>query len=161
MANQVQFIANATLPIIDQLWTITRVGGGATTPPVTLHQNNPLYTFPDTGYYRVCLRATLQGGCVKEYCNYIYIQQVSNICELQAFPNPVTSLVNVNLTLTQPEMINIAVYNNLNAVVMQQTQQGVTGNNLITLNVGNLVAGQYTIKLIYGNRICIARFQKL
>jgi hypothetical protein len=58
-------------------------------------------------------------------------------------------------------MINIAVYNNLNAVVMQQTQQGVTGNNLITLNVGNLVAGQYTIKLIYGNRICIARFQKL
>jgi hypothetical protein len=159
--NKIQFFANATLPIIDQVWTITRVGGGVTTPPVTLHENNPIYLFQDTGYFRVCLRATLQGGCVKEYCNYIRIEQVSNICELQAFPNPATGVVNVNLFLTQPEMINASVYNNLNVVVLQQNQQGNTGNNLITLNIGNLVAGQYTIRLVYGNRVCYARFQKM
>jgi PKD repeat protein len=159
--NKIQFFANATLPIIDQVWTITRVGGGVTTPPVTLHENNPIYLFQDTGYFRVCLRATLQGGCVKEYCNYIRIEQVSNICELQAFPNPATAVVNVNLFLTQPEMINASVYNNLNVVVLQQNQQGNTGNNLITLNIGNLVAGQYTIRLVYGNRVCYARFQKM
>jgi len=44
---------------------------------------------------------------------------------------------------------------------MQQNQQGTTGNNLVTFNISNLIAGQYTIKLIYGNRVCIARFQKL
>jgi PKD repeat protein len=161
MPNKIQFFASATLPILDQVWYITKVGGTVATPPVILHQNNPIYLFQDTGYYKVCLKATLQGGCVKEYCNYIRIDQVSNVCELQAFPNPTSALVNVNLFLTQPEMIHAYVYNNLNVVVLQHSQQGNTGNNLITLNVSNLIAGQYTIRLVYGNRVCYARFQKL
>jgi PKD repeat protein len=161
MPNKIQFFASATLPILDQVWYITKVGGTVATPPVILHQNNPIYLFQDTGYFRVCLKATLQGGCVKEYCNYVRIEQVSNVCELQAFPNPTSALINVNLYLTQPEMIHAAVYNNLNVVVLQQSQQGNTGNNLVTLNVGNLIAGQYTIRLVYGNRVCYARFQKL
>ena len=161
MPNKIQFFANATLPILDQVWYIYKLNGTVATPPVILHQNNPIYLFQDTGYYKVCLKATLQGGCVKEYCNYIRIEQVSNVCELQAFPNPTTSLVNVNLFLTQPEMIHATVYNNLNVAVLQHNQQGHTGNNLVTIQVGNLIAGQYTIRLVYGNRVCYARFQKL
>lgn len=156
--NKIQFTANGTLPIIDQTWTITKMPGG---PTVTLHQNNPLYLFQDTGYYRVCLRAVLLGGCVKEYCSYIRIEHVSNACELQAYPNPTSEIVNVNPYLPQPEMIHAYVYNSINVLVMDKHQQGFTGNNLVTLNVHNLVAGLYSIKLIYGNRTCYARFQKL
>ncbi len=156
--NKIQFYANATMPILDQIWTITKLPAGST---VTLHQNNPVYLFQDTGYYRVCLRAIVLGGCVKEYCNYIRIEQVSNACELQAYPNPATSLVNVNVYLTQPEMIHAYVYNSLNVLVLSRNQQGNTGNNVVTLNINNLVAGQYTIKLVYGNRVCYARFSKL
>jgi hypothetical protein len=141
------------------VWTITKVG--STTAPVILHQNNPIYLFQDTGYFRVCLKATLQGGCIKEYCNYVRIEQVSSVCELQAFPNPANVTVNVNLTLTQPEMIHAYVYNSLNVLLLQQDQQGNTGNNLVTLNISSLAAGQYTIRLIYGNNVCYARFQKL
>jgi PKD repeat protein len=159
--NKIQFTAHATLPIIDQVWYIYKLNGTVATPPVILHQNNPVYLFQDTGLYKVCLKAKLNGGCVKEYCSNIRIEQVSNVCELQAFPNPTSALVNVNLFLTQPEMIHATVYNNLNVVVLQHNQQGHTGNNLITVNVSNLIAGQYTIKLTYGNRICYARFQKL
>lgn len=159
--NNVQFTANATIPIIDQVWYITRVSGTVTIPPVILHQNNPLYTFQDTGFFRVCVKATLQGGCIKEYCNYIRIDQVSSACELQAFPNPAFAVVNVNLYLTQPELILATVYNNVNMAVLTQTQQGNTGNNLITINVSNLAAGLYTIRLVYANRVCYARFQKL
>jgi PKD repeat protein len=157
--NRIQFFANATLPILDQVWTITKVG--STTAPVILHENNPVYLFQDTGYFRVCLKATLQGGCVKEYCNYIRIEQVSSACELQAFPNPAGATVNVNVYLTQPEIIHAYVYNSLNVLMLQQDQQGNTGNNLVTINIGNLAAGQYTIRLIYGNRVCYARFQKM
>lgn len=159
--NNVQFFANATLPIIDQVWIITKADSTVATPPVILHQNNPVYLFQDTGYFRVCLKATLQGGCVKEYCNYIRIEQVSSACLLQAFPNPATSIVAVNLFLTQPEMIHATVYNSLNVVVLTHDQQGNTGNNLVTLNINSLVPGQYTIRLVYGNRVCYARFQKL
>lgn len=159
--NKIQFTANGTLPVIDQTWTITRVGGTATIPPVVLHQNNPLYLFQDTGYYRVCLRAVVLGGCIKEFCSYIYIEQASNACELPAFPNPASVAVNVNLALTQPETIHAYVYNSLNVLVMDKVQQGFTGNNLVTLDIHNLAAGQYSIKLVYGNRVCYARFQKL
>ncbi len=158
MPNKIQFNANATLPIIDQTWTITRVPNGQ---PVTLHQNNPLYTFQDTGLYKVCLRAVLLGGCVKEYCSYIRIEHVSNACTLQAFPNPATVNVNVNVNLTQPEMIHAYVYNSQNVLVRDKHQQGHIGNNLVTIDVHNLPAGQYTMKVITGNRVCYASFQKL
>ncbi len=159
--NKIQFTANATFPIIDQVWTITRIPATVNTPPVTLHQNNPVYLFQDTGLYRVCLRATLQGGCIKEYCSNIRIDQVSSLCELQAFPNPANATVNVNLTLPQADIIHAYVYNSLNVLMFQQDIPGVTGNNLVTLNVANLVAGQYVIRLVYGNRVCYASFQKL
>lgn len=159
--NKVKFFAHATLPIIDQVWKITGVGGTVATPTVILHENNPIFLFQDTGYFRVCLKATLQGGCVKEYCNYIRIEQVSNACQLQAFPNPTSTTVKVNVVLTQPEMINAYVYNSLNVLQLQQNQQGTTGNNLVTINVSNLAAGQYTIRLVCGNQVCYASFQKL
>ena len=85
----------------------------------------------------------------------------SSACELQAFPNPANVTVNVNLYLTQPEMIHAYVYNSLNVLLFQQDQEGSTGNNLVTINTSNLVAGLYTIRLVYGNRVCYARFQKL
>ncbi len=156
--NRVQFYANGSLPVIDQTWTFTKVPGGST---VTLHQNDPIYLFQDTGYFKVCLRAVLLGGCVKEYCNYIRIEHVSNACELQAFPNPANEAVNVNVYLTQAETIHAYVYNSLNVLVLDKVQQGFTGNNLVTLNINSLVAGQYIIRFVYGNHVCYARFQKL
>jgi len=50
--NKLYFYANANFPILDQTWTITKISP-ATTVPVILHQNNPIYVFNDTGYYRV------------------------------------------------------------------------------------------------------------
>ncbi len=158
ISNKIQFTANATIPIIDQTWTFTKVPNGQT---ITLHQNNPLYTFQDTGLYKVCLKAVLLGGCVKEYCSYIRIEHVSNVCELQVYPNPTSEWINVNVHLTQPEMIHAYVYNSQQVLVMDKHQQGHTGNNLVKMNVHHLPAGQYTIKFIYGNKICYARFQKL
>ena len=132
--------------------------GGST---VTLHQNNPTYLFQDTGYYRVCLRAITLGGCIKEFCSVIHITQVSNACLLQAYPNPATNVVNVNVTLTQPGMIDAYVYNSLNVLVREKHQLGVTGNNVVTITINDLPAGLYRIKLVYGNHICYALFQKL
>jgi len=159
--NKVYFYANANFPVLDQTWTITRLSL-ATTPPVILHQNNPVYVFHDTGYYSVCLRAITLGGCIKEYCNIIHIENVvSTVCELQAYPNPTSSLINVNVFLTQPGTIDAYVYNTLNVLVKDKHQQGVTGNNTVTINVNDLVPGLYTIKVVYGGKTCYARFTKL
>ena len=159
--NRIHFYASGSLPILDQTWTITKLPASTNNPPVILHQNNPVYTFQDTGYYRVCLRAVLLGGCVKEYCTVIRIEHVTNACLLQAYPNPASNIVYVNVNLSQPEMINAYVYNSLNVLVREKHQQGYTGNNVVSINVNDLPHGQYTIRFVYGNKTCYARFEKL
>ncbi len=162
MPNKVYFYAISNFPIMQQKWTITRVPSGAGTPSVVLYQNNPVYVFSDTGTYRVCLRAVTLGGCIKEYCQNISITQVPpQQCILSAYPNPTQNVVNVNVQLTQPQLINAYVYNAQNVLVKQKQQQGVAGGNVVSLNVGDLVPGFYTIKLVYGSKTCYAKFQKL
>lgn len=161
MPNKLYFHANSNYPILDQTWTIKRLNGPPGTPSVILHQNNPSYVFPDTGSYQVCLRAVTLGGCIKEVCRIIRITQVANTCLLQAYPNPATNLVNVAVNLPQPEMIHAYMYNSQNMLVKEKHQQGVSGFNLLTFNINDLPAGLYRIKVIYGNKVCYANFQKL
>jgi PKD repeat protein len=159
LSNRIYFHANTNFPLLDQTWTISKLS--STTPPVILHQNNPVYVFGDTGYYRVCLKAVTLGGCVKEYCNIIRIENIAPLCILQVFPNPATNLINVAVQLTQPETIHAYVYNALNVLVKEKNQQGVTGNNFVAININDLVPGLYSIKVIYGGKTCYARFSKL
>ncbi len=160
MPNKVYFYANANFPILDQTWTITRVAS-PTPNPVILHSNNPVYVFADTGYYNVCLTAVTLGGCVKTYCSVVHIAVVPVQCQLTAYPIPASTEVHINVPLTAPDMINVYVYNTLNVLVLEKHQQGVVGNNIVTLAIGNLVPGFYTARVIYGNHYCNSAFQKL
>lgn len=161
--NKYYFYAISNYPLLQERWTFTRISPVPAPAPVVLYQNNPVYVFQDTGVYRVCLRAITLGGCVKEYCDNIHVTQVLNTtqCMLQAYPNPATNIVNVNVQLQSPEMIHAYVYNVLNVVVREKHQQGLIGNNIVSISLENLVPGWYTIKLIYGNKTCYARFQKI
>jgi hypothetical protein len=58
-------------------------------------------------------------------------------------------------------MIHAFIYNTMNVLVREKHQQGNAGNNIVTINVNDLVPGLYNIKIIYGNRICYARFNKM
>ncbi len=160
VSNKVYFYAVANYPILDQTWTFTKVSP-TTGLPVVLHQNNPIYVFSDTGVYKVCLKAITLGGCIKEYCNYIHIDRVAPQCVLQAYPNPATTQVSVTVQLGMPKMIDAYIYNAQNVLVKEKHQQGVTGSNVVTFQIADLPAGQYTMKVIYGNDVCYSRFNKL
>ncbi len=161
IVNRLYFSAPNNL--IDQTWTFTKLPSTVSISPVILHQNNPIYLFPDTGYYRVCLKAVTTDRCIKEYCKVIYIQNIiaANSCILKTFPNPASTEVHVIIPLPQPELIDIYLYNSLNMLIEEKHQAGITGSNVIKLYVGNLVAGSYNIKIARRNHICYARFQKL
>ena len=159
--NKLYFFANSNSPILDQTWIISKIPASSTQPTVTLHQNNPTYIFTDTGYYRVCLKVVTTGGCVREYCSTIHIEQVTPLCNLQVYPNPANSQINAAVFLLQPDVIHVFIYNAQNNLVRDRTQQGVVGNNLISIGIADFVPGTYTIKIIYGNRVCIGRFNKI
>ena len=157
--NRYYFHAISNYQLTDQTWTITKASGTI----ATLHQNNPSYTFTDTGYYYVCLRAVTAGGCIKQYCQYIFIDHIntSNTCNLHVFPNPAVNLITTIIPLNYPEMIHIYIYNSSNILVKEKHQQGTSGNNIAILPVANLVSGIYTMKVIHGNSICYTQFVKL
>lgn len=159
-SNKIYFHALSNYPILSQSWTITKLSiSGNTT--VTLSQLNPNYTFNEAGDYRVCLRAITQGQCVKEYCEVIHISSPNTACTLTSYPNPSTNEVSVNVALASPETIHVYIYNSLNILVKQKEQQGYIGNNIVTTNIEGLVPGYYTIKVVYGNHVCYAKFQKI
>jgi PKD repeat protein len=158
--NRLYFQAKSNTSMQSQVWTITRIPATSVTSSVVLNQNNPTYLFPDTGTYRVCLKASFAGNCVKEYCSTIHIKEVYNACVLQAYPNPVSSVVNVVVNLTEPETIHAYVYNMMNIQVKEKHQAGFTGNNIVSIDVNSLPAGIYTIKFVYGNKTCTTKFQK-
>jgi hypothetical protein len=161
MPNKLFFFAISNTAIYQEQWSFSRVP--STSPVVQINQFNPVYVFGDTGLYRVCLRAMLSNGCVREYCDYIriYSNAISTACYLQAFPNPAHNYVTVNAHLPQPELITASIYNLQNILVSQTTQQGFTGNNALILNIASLPTGFYTIRVVYGDRVCYSRFQKI
>ena len=161
--NRVYFSTTSNYSVIHETWTITRIPSSSTTQTVTLNQYNPIYVFTDTGYYNVCLRAETSFGCIKEVCRVIHIAQLAPVytCNLQLFPNPANNQVSANIFLTQPQMIDVYIYNSMNILVKQKHQQGSTGNNVVTVGINDLVPGNYTMKVIHGNDVCYAQFVKL
>ena len=158
---KVYFYSNANTVLVDELWTIIKYPVTTGSTPVIFHQPTPVYTFPDTGYYRVCLKGTSANGCIKEYCSLIHVTGTSNVCQLQAYPNPAHDVVNVNVVLGASQTIYGYIYNSLNVLVMQKQQAGIAGNNVMNFSINNLVAGSYTIKIIHGNDVCFTQFTKL
>jgi hypothetical protein len=104
------------------------------------------------------------GGCIKEFCETIVINHVAPLpttCYLQVYPNPTSANVNLTLFLSQPQMINVSIYNSMNMMVSTSQASGVAGGNTISMYVGNLLPGFYYARVVYGNSVCYARFQKL
>ena len=162
--NRIRFIANSNTAITNQLWTIAKLPTSATSGTATINAINPTYVFLDSGSYRVCLKVTFAGGCVKEFCKIIHIAQqmpFTSNCTLQVFPNPTSTNANAMVTLAQPMVLNGYIYNSSNMLVAQKQQQGFVGNNTMSIYVGGLPAGIYSFRLLYGGQVCTSTFVKL
>ena len=159
--NRVTFIPTSNTAITSQLWTITKTPTTIGTGTATIQSNNPTYVFLDSGYYNVCLKATFAGGCVKTFCKTIRINHpmpFTTTCNLQVYPNPVSTYANANITLAQPLQLNAYIFNSMNMLVAQKQQQGFVGTNVISIYTGNLPAGIYSYRVVYGNQTCSTNF---
>lgn len=161
MPNKFYFHGQSNYPITSETWTITKISPVSTLPPVVINQVDPIYVFPETGYYKVCLRAITYGGCVKEYCEMIYVSPFNTACTLVSYPNPTHTTVSVNVVEAIPEMIHVSIYNSLNILVAHKDQAGNVGGNIVTTNVEQLLPGTYTMRVVYGTHICYSQFQKI
>ncbi len=161
--NRITFLAQSPTAFLSQQWTIRKLPLSAANGTTNINSSNPTYVFLDSGYYRVCIKATFAGGCLKEYCSDIHVAQnmpFTTSCNLQLYPNPATNYVNANITLAQPQVLYAYVYNSLNVLVAQKQQQGFVGTNVVSMPTGSLPAGFYSYRLVHGNDVCTASFIK-
>ncbi len=130
------------------------------------NQYSPNHTYAHPGTYHVCLRiqkrnnSGVVSNCVREVCHTISTG-TTNSCNIHPFPNPATSSINVNVYLNQPQIIHLYIYNSANTLVKEKHHNGTSGNNLITVAIGDLSPGMYTLKIMRGNDICTTTFVKL
>ncbi len=156
--NAVKFIAVSNQSVISQDWTIWR--NNATTP-VKIVANNPTYIFQDTSWYKVCLRTVTANGCVKEFCDYIHITAVPNVCTLQVLPNPATTTIQfkIQVEIAKPVIASVIDMTGVRKAVFYLN--AVPGANTFTLPTGTLATGYYTLEVKVGDKVCSTKFQKI
>jgi PKD repeat protein len=158
IGNSIKFTAVGNQPIISQRWTIQMLNSAN---QIIINTNNPTYTFTDTGFYKVCLRAITGNGCIKEYCEVIRIQNVPQQCTLQVTPNPATTQITFKTELQQAGPVVASIIDALGVRRAVFYLPGVQGVNSFTVPVANLPVGFYTLEVFAGGRICKGRFQKV
>ncbi|MEQ1799077.1 MAG: PKD domain-containing protein, partial [Lacibacter sp.] len=156
--NVIKFKAVSNQPLLSQYWTIYKSNS---TVPVIINAVDPTYTFQDTGWYKVCLRAITVNGCVKEYCEAIRIQQVPSVCTLQIMPNPVTTTANFKVQVETPQVVIASIIDITGVRKAVFYLNATAGINAFAIPTGTLPTGYYTLEVKIGNRVCTGRFQKI
>lgn len=121
------------------------------------------YTFTDTGYYDVQVRAEARPGCAVANGEVIYIGSIPGTADryINSYPNPATSQVTLMLNLPSYTAVDMRVSNSTGIVVSSGRVSGLPGINKITIPIGNLPTGIYYVQLQYGSTILESKFQKL
>lgn len=158
VGNTIKLKAISSQPLLSQTWTIYKSNG---TVPVIINTADPTYTFQDTGWYKICLRAITVNGCVKEYCEAIRIQAVPSVCTLQIVPNPVTTTVNFKIESPATQAVIASVIDITGVRKAVFYLNAAAGINAFAIPVGTLPAGYYTLEVKTSNRICTGKFQKV
>lgn len=122
------------------------------------------YTFPHSGYYDVLVFTRMDSG----YRCYPWTIQRINVDSagatnnfISSYPNPAASQAGIDLTLTQPAMIYIRVYNSMGNPVLSTTVPGSQGMNHIKVPIGGLGSGIYYIQVQVGQESKMSKIQKL
>jgi len=161
--NQLHFFAVSNVTVLSQKWTILKLGMPGI--PVVIEQNNPTYTFKDTGWYMVCLYARTFGDCNKVYCDKVHIERLGNVAQVpgspvSVAPNPATNTARIEFQMEQAGQVTLRVFDATGGVQLTLSAVGQAGSNRISIPVNKLSNGFYMVEIRYGNRLKLAKFQK-
>ncbi|HWB90730.1 MAG TPA: T9SS type A sorting domain-containing protein [Puia sp.] len=132
------------------------LGGYDSIGVVTGLNNNSMttYTFTDNNmlnggnYYR--LRMIDKDGVVrysKVVSLYNQQSQTAAGASMAVYPNPAVATINYTISSTSSQQVVVQVYNLAGVVLMTSEQQLYAGNNLQTVAVSSLKAGNYFLKV--------------
>lgn len=107
-------------------------------------EQNPTHTYATAGTYNVCLQAS-NGGGISTECKELQIgTAIQDISEfISVFPNPANDFILINSNTNISDAV-VELYNALG----QKINSTVSNNNAqVKIDVSNLAAGNYTLKI--------------
>jgi hypothetical protein len=163
----VSFIAVSNQAIKDQRWIISLDTSNGSPNPwhIVLEANDPTYTFKEKGWYVVCLKATMENGCEKSYCERIFVEKTeratTNVADgLIGYPNPAINNISFELNLVTAQLITVQIFDNNGRLRLQSQFGGHAGGNTITLSIDKLTRGLYFALIRFGNQTRWLKFEK-
>lgn len=118
--------------------------------------------YPETagvGTHTITYTYMDENGCENSSNQPVYVDNCTGITELsgkgvQVYPNPLTENSTLSFYLSNPETVNVSVFNNLGMEVIKiANQQLQSGLQNINLNVTSLENGIYFIRIQAGSDI--------
>lgn len=85
------------------------------------------------------------------------INDVADATNLNVYPNPANSSVNMSFELMNREEVTVNVYNTLGEIVYSENKGEMTGKQLVTINTENFANGMYMVELIAGETKTVTR----
>ncbi len=127
----------------------------------TSTMQNPVYTYAAPGNYTVCLTVTDACG-TDSSCSVLGVDTLVNITDplsfqANVFPNPASSILNVEVELDQSQYMTLKVYNSLGAF-MQEVRYDFVSQERIQLQIEDLAEGAYMLEIQAGDRRAVKRF---
>jgi len=118
----------------------------------------PLFAYDTFGVYYPCLTITTITGCVSTSCDTISFQpmigqnSINNtiLSDLKLFPNPVNSILNIEMTLNTANDIEVNIINMVGQKVITKNSSAYSGNTNVRLNVSHLSDGVYSVEMVLG-----------
>jgi hypothetical protein len=107
---------------------------------------------PITGlnYYRIRL-INLDG--TEDFTNIIALELLKKEQNFSFFPNPAEDLLNYQFETNLVEDVNIEIIDVLGRTLISKTFKTSTGNNILPIQLGDLLPGAYTIKVMHSNGV--------
>jgi trimeric autotransporter adhesin len=102
------------------------------------------YMLNGTNIYR--LREVDMNG-VTRYSIVVTMSSMQMKSSMEVYPNPTVASINFSVPSAIPQPVLVQVYSMTGVMVITTQNQLVAGNNLETLTVGNLRAGNYILKV--------------
>jgi len=90
------------------------------------------------------------------------VRELDSVTELNLFPNPVSSELNVQFNLTENMPLNVTVFNTLGQQVKVVTNQDFSvGQHTLNVDVANLSNGVYYVRFANGEKQLTSKFTVL
>lgn len=113
------------------------------------------HPFAGNNFYRLKM---IDADGKYKYSNVVLLRVLNNDVRLSVFPNPAADKLNIAISSsTNIAQIQLNVFDNAGKLI---TQQSVTNNNGITLDVSQYAAGVYLLKIKYNDKEETIRFVK-